>query len=331
VSVGAGLCDVFEPARDAVGAFDPWPLGATSVRSVTREGGLAAYAMNGSIYAAGVDDSGHFHTLGRQDADRVLVPGEAPFMASALADPELVSVAGGLRLFFTGVDASGVRSIGYLDYDATLAMRAAGSMPRRLIAPSQVAAQHVDGATYVETTSANPDGTPTVRRWIVFRAVVSSTRSELRAAELVGSDPVLGIAAETTDAFAGTMQFYTPMHPTSAMQALYVNRSDDATAFDHDEIASPEVVWWHGVLRVFFSARLGARWTIGMLRSPDFAHFERAYERPVLAGSGSGFDAVSVSDPAAWLDTGGTLALYYAGSDGTTMQPGLATQQVPVP
>jgi hypothetical protein len=130
---------------------------------------------------------------------------------------------------------------------------------------------------------------------------------------------------------AANAQFYTSASPTSPEQALYANRVDDPAAFDADEIAAPEIIVQRNVIRVFFAARRGARWSIGMLRSPDFSHFELAYPDAILTGSGLGFDAVSVSDPDVTIDTSGTLTLYYTATDGTVTQPGLATQEVGPP
>jgi hypothetical protein len=199
-----------------------------------------------------------------------------------------------------------------------------GSTPRQLVAPTELSAIGVDGPAYFETTS----GGAVLHRWIVFRAIVDATHSELRGAELVGTDTRLGLAGEVADVTAPPPAFYTTASPLSPTQAFYANRADDETAFDHDEIASPEIIVYRNVIRVFFAARHGARWSIGMLRSPDFSHFQLAYPDPVLAGSGVGFDAVSVSDPDVTL-VGDTLTLYYTASDGTTTQPGLATQVVP--
>ncbi len=326
LSSSGTMCDVLDPVRATTGAFATLPGSGAPVRSVSRVDDLAVYETGGSIYVAGVDGTGHLQALGRSgaDGDRILAPGEMPFMASALADPELVATGDNRRLFFTGIDAAGVHSIGYLDFDMLVAQRVNGSTPRQLVAPTELSAVGVDGPAYFETTSGGAD----VHRWIVFRAIVSATRSELRAAELVGSDTRLGIANEVADVAAPPPAFYTTASPLTPTQALYANRADDDTAFDHDEIASPELVVYRNVIRVFFAARHGARWSIGMLRSPDFSHFQLAYPDPVLAGSGAGLDAVSVSDPDATL-VGDTLTLYYTASDGTTTQPALATQAVP--
>lgn len=333
VSTSTATCDVMDPIRAATGAFTTLPSGAHAIRSVSRVGSIAVYEMDGAIYAAGVDGTGHLQALGRTgaDGDRILAPGEMPFMASGLADPELVAIDENRRLFFTAIDAAGTRSIGYLDFDTTVALRVTGSTPRQIVPPAEVHAMHADGPAYFETHVTGIDGSSTLHRWIVFRAVVDATHSELRAAELAGSSALLGVTTETRDVAAPAAQFYTSASPYSADQALYANRVDDAAAFDHDEIAAPEIIVQRGVVRVFFAARRGARWSIGMLRSPDFAHFELAYPDAVLTGSGAGFDAVSVSDPDVAIDTSGTLTLYYTATDGTVTQPGLATQEVGPP
>lgn len=328
LSMASTTCDVLDPTRSTTGAFATLPLAGHAVRSVSRAGSLAVYEMDGSIYVAGVDGTGHLQALGRSGAagDRILAPGEAPFMMNGLADPELVAIGDNRRLFFTGIDAMGTRSIGYLDFDTNVALRVMGSMPRQILSPDTVHVLGVDGPAYHEAV----DDGGVMRRWLVFRAIVDASHSELRAMRLAGSSAVLG-ALETADVTAPPAEFFTTTSPTSPDVALYANRALVASAFDQDEIAAPEIVAYHGVVRVFFAARHGARWSIGMLRSPDFAHFELAYADPVLAGSGVGFDAVSVTDPDVTVDASGKLTLYYTATDGTATQPGLATQEVPTP
>ena len=332
LSVDHARCDVLDPIRSTTSVFADAPTGA--IHSVSRVGHMAVYESGGDVYAAGVDGAGQLHTLARPGAagDRILITGEAPFFAGGLADPELVPVGENLRLFFTAIDGAGRRSIGYLDFDAELLQRVTQSAPRELVPPDAIGALGVDGPTYFETSAADgPDGATILHRYVVFRALLAGGASELRAAELDGSMPQLGLSAETRDADVATV-FFTSASPLEATQALYANRASVPTAFDADEIAAPEIVVYRGIVRVFFAARRGARWSIGMLRSPDFRHFELAYPEAVLAGTGVGFDAVSVSDPDAVLDaTSGSLTLYYTASDGTTVRPGLATQQVIVP
>lgn len=330
VSVGRTACDVIEPSRAPGAAFTTLP-GTGAIRSVSRVGSRAVYEMNGSIYVAGVDASGHLQPLGRPGptGDRILAPGEATFLASGIADPELVAIDENRRLFFTGIDAAGTRSIGYLDFDTDVLSRVTMSVPRQLVPPDAVHAVGVDGPAYFETLTPAGSGMPEVlHRWIVFRAIVDAAHSELRAVELVGSSALLGTDLETRNTVE-TPQFYTQASPVSPDDALYANRASVDTAFDHDEIAAPEVVAYGGVVRVFFAARRGARWSIGVLRSPDFAHFELAYPDAILSGSGSGFDAVSVSDPDVSVDASNRLTLYYTATDGTTTQPAVATQEIP--
>lgn len=329
LSVDRATCDVLDPVRSTEGVF-PGATGA--IHSVSRVGAVAVYERDGDVYAAGVDANGGLVVLGRSGAegDRILAAGEASFFAEGLADPELVAVGENLRLFFTAIGTGGRRAIGYLDFDATLSQRVMQSTPRELVPPDAVGAVGVDGPTYFETSDQLAVG-GSLHRYVVFRALLASGRTEIRAAELDGTTPQLGLAAESRDADVAPV-FYTSASPVDATQALYANRGEMPTAFDADEIASPEIVVYRGIVRLFYAARRGARWSIGMLRSPDFAHFERAYPDAVLAGTGTGFDAVSVSDPDAVLDTtSGRLTLYYTASDGTTVQPGLATQEVITP
>ncbi len=333
VGVASALCDVLAPARSASTVFTG-SVTAANVRSVSRLGALAAYEIEGTIYSAGVDGNGHIDptTAPTNPAliDPLLAPGS--FYGAGAFDPELTQIGVNARLYFTGLSATGVRSIGYLDFTSDLMARVTGSTPRALLSPGDIGVLGVDGPSYLETTEA----TGARKRLLVFRAVVAdgpATHSEIRALELNGSDAILGADMETITDFAGaadTPAYYSRSSPFSPGVALYRNRVDDETAFDRDEVGQPEIVAYHGVFRIFFAGRRGARWSIGMIRSPDLTHFDLASPTPILTGSGNGFDAVSVSDPDAFIE-GDALSLYYSGTNGVETRPGLATQRVPTP
>lgn len=96
---------------------------------------------------------------------------------------------------------------------------------------------------------------------------------------------------------------------------------DDVFAIDRDEVASPALLRVGGTWRLFYGARRGGRWSIGMLVSEDGAAW-----RPmgaVLSGSGTGYDALGVMLPAPFLTPAG-VGLYFVASDGATSVIGLA-------
>jgi hypothetical protein len=333
VGVATQLCDVLAPSRSAETVFTA-AVSVPDVRSVSRLDGLAAYEIAGTIYSAGVDGNGRIDTTASPTNPPLVDTIDAlPFYAAGAFDPELARIGANVRLYFTGLSTDGVRSIGYVDYTNDLAARVSGSEPRQLFAPGDVGVAGADGATYLETPDATVPGK--TRRLLVFRAMidVSGVRStELRALELEGDHAVLGDPGESirtlADAAAG-IGFYSRSSPLDPGEALYRSGGDE-TAFDRDEVAQPELVLYHGIFRIFYAGRRGGRWSIGVLRSPDFQHFDPASHEPVLSGSGVGFDAVSVTDPDVFIE-GDQLSLYYSGTNGTETRPGLATQTIPTP
>ena len=106
-------------------------------------------------------------------------------------------------------------------------------------------------------------------------------------------------------------------------------------AFDRDEVASPAAYRQNGSLQVAFAGRNGARWALGLMATDDprVALWRRAPTPTILTGDGSGFDSLSVRDPAI-VAHGTTVDLLYTGSDGATDTLGyaqrLATDHLPV-
>ncbi len=106
-------------------------------------------------------------------------------------------------------------------------------------------------------------------------------------------------------------------------------------AFDRDEVASPAAYRQNGSLQVAFAGRSGARWALGLMATDDprVALWRRAPAPTMLTGDGSGFDSLSVRDPAI-VARGTTVELLYAGSDGATDTLGythrLAVDHLPV-
>jgi len=88
----------------------------------------------------------------------------------------------------------------------------------------------------------------------------------------------------------------------------------DAFALDRDEVASPALVVVDGTWRLYYAARRGQRWSIGLLVSSEGTAWRDL--GAVLEPRGNGFDALSVRDPAPWVTASGDVQLYYVASDG---------------
>lgn len=120
------------------------------------------------------------------------------------------------------------------------------------------------------------------------------------------------------------LTFTLPADGTLASATLRIPQGSFA-AFDRDEVAAPEVFRHGGAVGVAYAGRSGARWSIGLLVSDDFAHVRPA---PIDGGLGVGailaasgvaadVDALSVSDPDV-IVRAGRVELFYAGSDGVS-------------
>jgi len=102
----------------------------------------------------------------------------------------------------------------------------------------------------------------------------------------------------------------------------------DFGAFDRDEVASPAAYRQNGTIQVAFAGRSGARWALGLMATDDpvVALWRRAPAPTILSGDGSGFDALSVRDPAiVTRDT--KIDLLYVGSDGAAQRIGYANRE----
>ncbi len=107
---------------------------------------------------------------------------------------------------------------------------------------------------------------------------------------------------------------------------VHASQPRDASAFDRDEVADPQVVEIGGVVRVLYAGRRGTRWSIGtIVASPAVSHFIPVSSEPQLSPTGTGFDALGVSEPQLVLRAG-TQWLYFAGSDGARRGIGVAHQ-----
>lgn len=104
--------------------------------------------------------------------------------------------------------------------------------------------------------------------------------------------------------------------------------SEQLSAFDRDEVASPRVIGG-SVHRLYFAGRRGVRWSVGMLVSPDgLTWIEPQGGALVRGSSGAGFDAIGASDPEPVID-GDSVRLFYTGFDGERARIGVATGSAP--
>jgi len=101
------------------------------------------------------------------------------------------------------------------------------------------------------------------------------------------------------------------------------------SAFDADEIASPSLRVVDGAYHLYFAGRHGTRWGIGVRTSAELVYWRPVTRRhALLAGDGSGFDALGVRDPDVLVEDGLTQ-LFFVGGDGET--EGLGSAQRPRP
>lgn len=303
--------------------IDPWwPAGArvrgSSVVVYDDAGtqrSMMAFAYEGRIHLAGGIADGRFRALAdpRVDTNAAVRAGAGDWLAGGVADPELVRGENRWEIWFTAIDAAGARSIGRALGEPGFALQ----FPTAEVVLSPEPAAGTDGwdaPSYLETTVRGTD-----HRYLAARRT-SGTMTEIVIHEIDASDDSLSPAAATRfDSDAG-----------EAVNGDVVHRATLApTAFDANEVASPALVQYGGVLRLYYAGRRGTRWAIGVLVSEDGNHWRSGNDgEPVLGGSGSGFDALSVSDPEP-VRIDGELRLYYAGSDGVGSAIGLGSHSIP--
>jgi hypothetical protein len=94
-----------------------------------------------------------------------------------------------------------------------------------------------------------------------------------------------------------------------------------------DESRGPTLTSHAGAYVLHYSRRRGARWSIGALASHSFLYWRRLdEERAILGRSETGFDSLSVRDPAPGATETG-LEMVYVGTDGTRQQLGYTTRE----
>lgn len=303
VSVSTALCDVPSRwlGREAVSiGTGPFALGSSSAPSFTYGGGdtFVAFASDGALIlgrADGEDLSRGFALLATNR--RFAIAGEV------LSDPDVH--------YDAPVDAT---PASYTVYFANLTR---GSIWRLRVG--------LDGA---------PLGVPTL--WL-------SPALDAAFIESIDGPSVLRPAPFTSGPTYVFARVRTTMHETRIVR--FVLATEDASfvappdwdavtvrttqadfgAFDRDEVAAPAAYRQNGSLQVAFAGRSGARWALGLMVTDDprVLLWRRAPSPTILTGVGSGFDALSVRDPAI-VASGTKVELLYAGSDGVTDTLGYA-------
>lgn len=263
-----------------------------------------------ALYVAAREADGDFHVRATPSAPQPVL---APAVGEALRDPALLDQGDTFSLFATRVAASGVRSLVHASGGAAHSLAFA--------APTDLSVTGLDGQ--LDAPAPLPAATGATLQRVVARHTPASGPTELVMLTLpVDADITTGAFAADT-AVCGA-------ECTDGMrdQRLIHAARTGTVAFDADEVAAPAVVLVNDVYRVYYAGRHGGRWEIGMLIAADPGYWRAAHGgTPVFSPSGTGFDAISVMDPAPVVENG-RLTLYYAASDGAVTQLGVAAGQL---
>jgi hypothetical protein len=278
-------------------SWDPDTVRAPSLASWEESGEtrtLMVFAYGGQIYSAGPTDLGEFRGDGGD-------PGEPLFTLPAelvvASDPAIVADAGQLHLFFVGTDVDGATSV--WKTTGSTGLTPTFEAPLQVLDPAALGVTGIDGISVLASD-------------VVLRMVARVWRDGSSRIVLLFSDPN-GTSWQLPD---GSLEAAT----------LRLPQPDDLFAFDRDEVAAPARVR-HTDVRgeplelLYYAGRRGTRWSIGLLISEDGLVWRPI--GPVLEGSGVGFDALGVTDPAP-LVIDGAVHLFYAGTDGQGFRIGEA-------
>ena len=297
VSVSSALCDA--PSRWlgrtplSIGTGSA-TLSAPSAPSFTYGGDqtFVAFAADGALYFARRDGEDLAAGVSLLATDqRFEVPG------ATLGDPDVhydAAVPGGAPAGYTVYFANHTtKSIWRmrLALDGTRYT----SEPTEWLKPAagDLLVESIDGPSVLRPAVGTSGATHVFAR---IRTTTGETRI-VRLAHAVESEPV----ATPADWDTATVRTTQP----------------DFGAFDRDEVASPAAYRQNGTIQVAFAGRSGARWALGLMATDDPAVtlWRRAPAPTILTGDSSGFDALSVRDPAiVTRDT--KIDLLYVGSDG---------------
>lgn len=296
-----------------------WPEGGASAPSIARPEGAdasatrLAFAAAGAIWIAQPDGLGGFEVNASVPA---LAQGD--WAPRGVGEPELVALADRWRLYFTAVGADGLHRLARVDgpsgWGETFDPTRIVDVVRLPLADAAGTIVELDGASVAEVGGA-PVIAARARRADGSTSLVLLRGGAAGAADDFELDGVCGTGCAAYDADTTS----SPVHRAG---------EGAVTAFDHDEVASPALVYERGVWRLYYAGRRGTRWSIGLLVSYDLSFFRDGNGgRPVLAGSGRGEDALGVLDPEAWSEDG-RLTLFHTGTDGVTTHVLAATQPI---
>lgn len=325
VSVEVKGCDVLAPARSA----EPAASTPSRAHDVT---GISVFPTDGSrtrfealvtsgeqLYWMEASASGRLGVAGSTDAfARNIQPSYGEY--TRFEDVEVLFDETTHHVFLAAARADGAFEVIRTRYTPS----PTPGMPGTLDEAHSVIASAADfGAGAISV-----DGPTALRRRgssgivVVVRVRYGDGRTELRVAPVSAAALADGLPVETPPVVA------LDPHGITTNGLIRGNAFNDVAAFDRDEVADPHLFEVDGIVRVLYAGRRGTRWSIGMVvASPDFTHFAPAGGAPVLGPSGSGFDALGVTEPFL-LQRGGVDFLFYAGSDGIRRSIGVASQPV---
>lgn len=246
------------------------------------------FAHEGELLAAGPNGVGEL--IGSSGPPDVMITPPVGF--ETLHDPWLVRDADRVIAFFAGARSTdGKRQL--LRANGSIVFDAFGA-PTDVSLPED--AESVDGPTvWIDDAS----------RWRMIARVDQGDGPRLVA--LISDDD-----GESFDWVNGRLEASIVRAPIP----------DDVFAIDRDEVGEPALVRVGGTWRLYYAARRGQRWSIGLLVSEEGLAW-RAMDA-VLMGDGAGFDALGVRSPAPLPWDGDDLRLYYVGTDGSREAVGLA-------
>jgi hypothetical protein len=275
---------------------------------------LMAFEYRGRIHLAGGIADGRFRALADPENEANAKVGPSPdeaWRALGVFDPELVRADDHWEIWFTAVGSDGKHSIGRavgghgFSHDFHAASR---------LLPTEGDEHDWDSPSYLELNSGT-----TSQRFLAARRGTEAN-AEIIIHEIEEGGALAPLPAETLDDASGGLE-----------SSIAVRRvASTPLRFDADEVGSPALVHYGGVFRLYYAGRRGTRWAIGLAISQDGRFWHAANDDlPVLSGSGTGFDALSVDDPEPVL-VDGELRLYFTGTDGARTAIGLSRVRVPL-
>jgi hypothetical protein len=307
------------------------PSVATWVDGMGAPQGAMAYELDGRIHVAGRISDGRYRTSTdpRLATNAIIRPETDPWRLGGVGDPELVRGEDEWTVYYTAIDAEGVRRVaratgvpGHLwQFPTHQIVRGPGTE-----AELEGTTVGFDSPTYLAPSGSETQGYLAMRRHALVRDPETGEPAPTTEIVLFRVEPDLSVA----DAAAPAGVFLRSETGVGTEAARFVHRAGGpASRFDADEVAGPSLVRYRGVLRMYFAGRRSTRWVIGVLVSQDGLYWRLANDgAPILAGRGAGYDALSVADPEPVVEED-QMFFYHSASDGVSWSIGLATHAVP--